>query len=111
MRHEKQHDGPYSAAATEMFTFIRDHADTGDVVVFRKPRVMALMTGLKSVRLTKEHDFERVSGIRYMVFDQMNPAGQLSSDYVKQLFMNKNKSVSLVFENNQFAVYKLIIYK
>ena len=111
MHHEKQHDGPYSTAATEMFTFIRDHADTGDVVVFRKPRVMALMTGLKSVRLTKEHDFERVSGIRYMVFDRMNPAGQLSSDYVKQLFMNKNKSVSLVFENNQFAVYKVIIYE
>ena len=41
--------GPFHPAATEMFDFIRNHANQQDTVVFEKPRVMALLTQRTSI--------------------------------------------------------------
>lgn len=101
---ESSYDGPCSPAATEMFTYIREHSESTDIVIFRKPRVMALLTGLRSARFAKPEDYEKFEGMRYLVLDNQNLSDQLQNGFIEgQLGAKK---IELVFQNNQFKIYQ-----
>lgn len=101
---ESRYDGPYSPAATEMYAYIREHSESTDIVIFRKPRVMALITGLHSARFAKPEDYEKFEGMRYLVLDNHNLSDQLQKDFIeKQL---DAKKLELVFQNDQFKIYQ-----
>lgn len=105
LRDSSQYEGPYSADSTEMFDFIRSNTTASDVVIFRKPRVMALMTERPSVRITQEKDIAKLKGICFLVQDSKNPSGQLPERFVQEKILND--SFALIFENNQFKIYKV----
>jgi 4-amino-4-deoxy-L-arabinose transferase-like glycosyltransferase len=47
-KHEELDMGIEHPQAVEMFDYIREESDPDDTIVFRKPRIMALLTGRKS---------------------------------------------------------------
>ena len=50
-------DGPYNDDSTEMFDFIKKNVSQTDIVVFRKPRVMTLLTNKYSIMYNDTKDF------------------------------------------------------
>lgn len=105
-RDEARYDGPYSLAAAEMFEFVREHATRTDIVIFRKPRVMTLMTDVHSARFAKPEDYEKLDGISYLVIDENNLSDQLPASYVDM--QSNAQNLERVFQNNQFKIYKVI---
>jgi hypothetical protein len=104
LRDRSQYEGPYSADATEMFDFIRSNTTASDVVIFRKPRIMALMTQRPTVRINQEKDIAKLKGARLFVLDSKNLFGQLSKSVIQEKILDE--SFELIFENNQFKIYK-----
>jgi hypothetical protein len=106
MHENSKQDGPYSADSIEMFDFIRANSAASDVVIFRKPRVMTFMTGIRSVRITQEEDIEKLNAVRLIVLDNKNLSGQLSDKYIQQKI--QNHSLALAFANDQFKAYLIL---
>lgn len=97
-------EGPYTIMATEMFNFIQQHSELDDVIVFRKPRVMRLMTGRDTVMLRTLNESNRGD---YIVIDRKNAGDQPDIGYgvQSQSVVGLVPSLRLVFSNEQFEVY------
>lgn len=94
-------DGPYSSASKDLFGYLEQHAQASDVIVFRKPRVLRLMTGRPSIRALTIQD---AALGRYLVMDALNPDKQLGQAEVAGLLASGQ--ASLVHQNQQFFIYK-----
>jgi hypothetical protein len=105
-------EGPFTEASHEMFNFIIDHTDNTDVIVFFKPRVLALLTGRKSIMVSdikqlkkKVCDYlviRKSRGINDPIaphYDQISPYGEEFSRLTRELLT--------VFENADFIIFQL----
>lgn len=52
-------DGPFTDEAQRLFAFLRDNTRADEVVIFRKPRVVALMTGRLAYRTRNPAEFAK----------------------------------------------------
>ena len=92
-------DGPYNNESTEMFDFIKKNVSQSEIIVFRKPRVMTLLTDKRSIMYNNMKDFVEKN---WYVIDKKNP---MNVDlYRNNLF--KKYPANIYFENKQFIVYK-----
>ncbi len=91
--------GPYSSESREMFEYIRQETDPENVVIFRKPRVMSLFTGRRSVR---QEELQQVIEFpkEYLVIDKVNLDQQLDPEQTENA-----GSLQKVFHNSQFDIY------
>ena len=94
-------DGPFSEDASQLFAYIRQHSSPDEVLVFRKPRVMHLMTERHVLMHKNLEDFGMFDLI---IIDRKNEGDQL--DMQTDLSMPARLGVVLVFENAQFDVYR-----
>lgn len=102
IHHRETFSGPYTATAQDMFSFIRLNTEKESTIVFFKPRLMRMMTNRKSLMLrTKE---ELLYG-DYLCLFAAQVRDQVSPDTMRELL--RNEAVSLIYENNEFRVYKL----
>ena len=92
-------DGPYNDDSTEMFDFIKKNVSQTDIVVFRKPRVMTLLTNKYSIMYNDMKDFVEKD---WYVIDKKNT---MNIDLNRKNFFKKYPA-SIFFENKQFIVYK-----
>jgi hypothetical protein len=92
-------DGPYNDDSTEMFDFIKKNVSQTEIVVFRKPRVMTLLTNKYSIMYNDMKDFVEKN---WYVVDKKNTM----NINLNQNNLFKKYPASIYFENKQFIVYK-----
>ncbi len=96
-------EGPYTALAQEMFAFVGQQTHADDVMVFRKPRVMRLMTGRDALMYRTADDIRYGD---YVIIDRLNQGDQLEEAEVQTLIAQG--LLMAVFTNEQFDVYRRI---
>jgi hypothetical protein len=90
-------EGPYTKDSIELFRYISEHTRSSDIVIFYKPRAMALYTQRKSIELTK------IEGIL------SSPARYIACQkdgLVALQLQHRRAAVSKVFENGKFILYR-----
>jgi len=102
--------GIHNLESIELFNFIRSETQKSDIIIFFKPRVLALFTDRPSScypLIVKEDEFlDYLKSIKanYLIENINYKPNQTLSKFIKQ---NKNK-FKLVFYNNDFRVFKII---
>jgi hypothetical protein len=92
--------GPYGVPAKEMYAFIKQKTQTSDVIVFRKPRVMYLMTERSSL---VQNDPKALKPGQYLVIDGEAESKRLLAGLQKGDVIGEK-----VFQNTQFEIYLII---
>jgi len=116
--------GPYTKESQNMFSFIRSNTEKESTIIFFKPRLMRMMTNRKSLMITKKQDITRGDYLCLHFISQKRDnvplyemeellklkfiiaRSQVSPDVMADIL--KQKSASLIYENSEFKVYKLI---
>lgn len=96
--------GPFSETSERMFAFITDHTEETSTVIFRKPRVMRLMTNRKSIMITEIGQITRGDYL-CLSLRKNSRNGQVSISEIQEL--EKQGLIRLAYENNKFTVYDL----
>jgi hypothetical protein len=102
----RKDDGPFTVQAQEMLDFIREKIPADDVVVFRKPRVVRLLTGRNGLFAhAASFGFEGYADgtvHKWYVIDKKNPE-PIEKD-IEPLLMSPR--TTLLFENSQFRIFR-----
>jgi hypothetical protein len=96
--------GPFVQPSQEMFSFIRTHTPSDSTIVFFKPRILRLLTGRNSIRMTDVDEFGRGDYLCYYrtgVWDS-----QLSRPAIDRLATRGR--LQLVYANDDFECYRLV---
>jgi hypothetical protein len=106
-------EGPFTETSMSMFEFIRRNTEKDSVVVFFKPRVMRMMTGRKSIMLTKMEELALSRGDYLCLFlpkigpDSMYVASRVSPFQVSPNVIIGKRNIEPVYENNEYKIYRL----
>ncbi len=97
--------GPDTPAARACFAFIREQTPPGAVLLFRKPRAMALYTGrhvsafpLEPARLWS---YAQEIGAGFLV------TGPVDRDWLRVLVTQASNHLTLIYRNEAFGVYRI----
>lgn len=93
--------GPFSAPSTEMFEFISNNTTPNEIVIFRKPRVLHMLTGRPSILYDKVSDFKHLD---IMVIDKSQYGSQIPINDISTLLMHHPAQV--VFSNELYDIYR-----
>jgi hypothetical protein len=91
--------GPFGVPAKEMYTFIKQGTQASDVIIFRKPRAMRLMTDRSSLAL---NDAKALRPGQYVVLDGEGESIKLHEALEVDALIGKK-----LFQNTQFEVYRI----
>jgi hypothetical protein len=115
-------EGPHRAESQALFEFIREHTGRDDVVVFAKPRALALYTSRRAAtfhRAASDRELwnfiDRIHA-RYLVsFAGDRPLAdsgeQAMSQYFREFIDRNQDRLREVYENPNFHVYKVRDYR
>jgi hypothetical protein len=122
--HRETFAGPYTKESQNMFSFIRSNTEKESTIVFFKPRLMRMMTNRKSLMLRTKQDIilgdylclhfitlKRNKVSLYEMEELLKLKFILARDQISPEIMGellKQKVASLIYENSEFKVYKLI---
>jgi len=95
--------GPFAPTSHEMFSYVVNNTTNNSVIVFFKPRVMRLMTGRPSIMIDKVEQLDR--GDYLCLYMRENAYNQVPDVEVQSLI--EHKSVCLVYENDDFKLYRI----
>ncbi len=101
-------NGPYTRTSTEMFDYIRSSTSHDDVIIFQKPRVMALYTDRRSVLV---RDFDRIvnSHGTYIVIAIGEDFPQSWTPLIEPAVVEDHpETFRLVFDNSDYRIYRII---
>ncbi|WP_353432643.1 hypothetical protein [Polynucleobacter sp. MWH-UH23A] len=101
-RNVNQVDGPYSQSTAQVVNFLEKNTRIDDVIIFRKPRVMYLLSSRKSVLIDNEAGLEMGD---YLVLDLEKKHDQSQISLNSAVLSKLNEF--MVFKNEQFVIYKL----
>lgn len=92
-------DGPFGVPAKQMYAFLRLETLPSDVIVFRKPRAMQLMTDRPSLVL---NDSKALKLGQYLVLDGEGESKRLRAALKKGDLVGEK-----IFQNTQFEIYRI----
>lgn len=101
-------EGPQKKESAEVFDYIKRNVAVTDVIVFAKPRALALYTGCRSLcdpfttDPTKLHTEINTAGADYILIHKMLTSEKMHR-YV-QVMMNR---LTVVYTNNDFTLYRI----
>jgi hypothetical protein len=100
-----------NANARSLFTFVRASTPPTAVIIFKKPRALALYTGRRgAIYTTSEHrhpwQFIEKIGATFIVTIRRSTQ---DSGYVTDLERERPHSLAGVFANDEFVVYRLLV--
>jgi|GEM_PF-1242039 len=108
-------DGPFSSTYDEMFDFINANTEFNSIIVFWKPRVMALRTQRQSLVLHRIQFIENseilktnpayLSIVKSVASYRESRSHQLPPNEVQQL-LNQGR-ITRIFDNNGASIYKI----
>lgn len=99
LQRERNIDGPYSPAATELFAYIREQPSEIQPVAFFKPRVLRLLAGKEAVLVREIASTKHVNSIAIFRGEAASP-WQLSGREVAAL-----EDFRPTFRNEEFTFY------
>jgi hypothetical protein len=111
-------EGPHRAESVELFDFLREHTGPDDVIVFAKPRALALMTSRRAASFHRAADDERLwaffdrIGARYVVsFDNDRPLvdgeERAMAQYLREFIARNGERLEPAYANPDFRVYEI----
>jgi len=100
--------GPTTKHSTEMFNFISNTTQADDIIIFRKPRILALFTNRDASVFPRRDDPDFL--IRYLDTIEADYviSGEIhgEKDLMKLLVEQRSQLFSKVFQNEVFTVYR-----
>ena len=96
-------EGPYTPQSQELFSYLRENSDKGDIIVFFKPRVLSFMTGHQAIRVTKLSEIREGKG-DLLVYNKWIDYAQLPEEELQEL---QAGGYNPQFENEQFILINL----
>lgn len=100
--------GPLTKEASETFQFISKNTTKEDIIVFYKPRVLALHTKRKS--FSNQNNYTDLNQISEDIY-QFSPKYILRTIELENnalnIFLENNADLSIVFENEKYTLYQL----
>ena len=101
--------GPQENTAIDAFKFINENTDANSVIMFAKPRVLALYTNRQSIAdNNKSNTKETTKLIRKYDVDYILIQNELSRDAIKKYVGKQKNIVKVYWSNNKFKLYKII---
>ena len=101
-------DGPCTDASFEMFNYIKSLNLTGEIIVFEKPRALALFTNCASVALSNNLNTTDVNSqinkyhAKYVLLHK-----QLYNQSLSSLTNSNSSNCELIFSNIDYQFYRL----
>jgi len=101
-------DGPSTNSSNETFNFIKSLQLTNEVIVFDKPRALALFTNTKSVALKSDlNEFEITKQLKKFNAKYILLNNHLSNDVMSHYLLSDSLNNYLVFTNSEYKLFKL----
>ena len=101
--------GPHEFSTVEAFSFIKENTPEKTIIVFTKPRVLALYTDRRSLSnernetlIKMKNKFDEVGVDFYLIHNE------ISDDSIKKYINVNNEFIELVWNNKKFYLYKNI---
>lgn len=101
--------GPQEFPSVEAFNFIKENTPEKTIIVFSKPRVLALYTDRRSLSnernetlIKMKNKFDEVGVDFYLIHNE------ISDDSIKKYINVNNEFIELVWNNKKFYLYKNI---
>ena len=97
------YSGPFQPTATEVFSFISSNTEPNSIIVFRKPRIMRLLTNRQSILIDQVDKLMR--GDYLCISKNAGTSYQLGNKEVE--ILRENGRIHLVFQNKGFELYQI----
>lgn len=103
--------GVKDEAAVELYDYVKAHVPADNVVIFRKPRILALFTGVHSAAYSGDHDSTQLwESFRHLhatwLLECREGFSRESPRYID--FIEENaQGLKLEFENRDFRLYRI----
>ncbi len=103
--------GPQEAGSIETFEYIRQHIPENSIIIFKKPKALALYTGRKTASTAYYQSSSEVKnmvtllGAGYLLLNHDNDP-DLGDEPMKKYTDDFKKEVDLIWQNNKFLLYK-----
>jgi 4-amino-4-deoxy-L-arabinose transferase-like glycosyltransferase len=100
-------EGPQEKESTEAFSFIKNNTPENAVIVFRKPRALALYTGRTCWANEQTEDYNLLEsrfnsvGARYILVNS-----SVSDETIKDYIAARKDKVRLMWENPKFSLFE-----
>ncbi len=100
--------GPQEEASVEAFEYIRNNTDENDLIVFVKPRVLALYTGRKCLANNKESDPKSIAELIFSYdVDYVLTHTDISDAAIHDFIRKQDYICSYEWSNDKFVLYKV----
>jgi len=102
--------GPQEKSSQEAFAYIRDHTPADAVIIFAKPRVLALYTGRQSIANHKELPARDIAdlifeyGVNYVLVHE-----EVSDEAIKDFIYRQDYICEYYWSNDKFVLYRVVI--
>lgn len=100
LRAGREINGPFDSVSSDMFEFVREQTPSDSVIVFFKPRAMRLLSGRDSFLTQNCADLSK--GDYVVIHEKQGGNGQIAD-----VEACTGVSLSLVFNNQRFSIYKI----
>ena len=94
----------------ELFEFVKQNSDKNSVILFRKPRVLALYTGRKSSYYYSENDTDLWRLIEHIKSSHII-VGPFDDEMLNKFAKENEEYLSLAFSNKDFQFFNILSYK
>lgn len=111
-------EGVAKRQSLELFDYLRNSTSKDDVIVFIKPRAMALFTGRKASVYHRAEDqalwdyFRQIRASRLVVVENDHAMAGAETpemlDFLRKFVQRNNKRLERVFRNSDFSVYRFV---
>ncbi|MBF0562726.1 MAG: hypothetical protein HQL37_12040 [Alphaproteobacteria bacterium] len=92
-------DGPFGDGATRLFSFIKSESQPDDILIFRKPRVIALLTGRRAFRTRNTAEFGKGS---ILVIDR-----NFDDQWFNAIPESSKSLLHTIYDDGRFIVFRL----
>ena len=101
-------DGPCNDSSYEVFNFIKSLQLTNEVIVFEKPRALALFTNTKSVALKNDlNEVEIKKQLQKFKAKYLLLNSHFSNEALSFYLVSDTLNNQLVFTNSEYKLFKL----
>lgn len=112
MRHDVL-PGPQETASVETFEYIKKNIPESSIIVFKKPKALALYTGRKTTSTVFYQTSEDIKNMlnelhaEYLLLNSDNDQ-ELKDEQMKKYIDDYKNNVQLIWQNKKFLLYKKI---
>ncbi len=102
--------GPQEKASVEAFEYIRNNTAADDVIIFAKPRVLALYTGRHSLANNKESGPKEIAELIFeFKVNYVLTHTEISDEAINEFIRAQDYICEYLWSNDKFVLYKVVM--